>query len=289
MPGDVAVSHAYLLLAPPHSPAGVVDLHADSGEAPQSWFAGIGAAGKAVTMVAGSTVAGYASTVAGVTTVGVGAYNVLGNTAVTFRPITVGAGSVSASFVEGLHSVVVTGTSIEPVLSRGQFQGFYSYPTESTPTVPAVSLEEPMQSAEIWLWTKSASLPAALRDAVREEFSELMDAFRESSEVILIDSDSITTAMRFLSIATPKIPPQISITDAGYFYLHWFDGKDALLGVTFKSNGRAIWSYSQGNPAWAATRTAEAGERPADLLPSVLPDLAKWVFSDDRARRSVAA
>jgi len=285
MPGDVAVSHVYLLLAPAHSPAGVVELQADSGEPPNSWFVGFGAADHAVA----KSVAG--SAVAGVTTVGVGgiAYNVAGNTAVTFKPITAGAGSVSASFIEGLHSDVVTGTSIERVYSHGQFQGFYSYPTESTPTVPPVSSYEPMQSAEIWLWTKSASLPASLRDAVREEFSDLMEAFRESSEVVLIDSDSITTAMRFLSVSTPKIPPQISITDAGYLYLLWFDGKDALLGVTFKSNGKAIWSYSQGNPAWAATRTAEAGERPAELLPSVLLELAKWVFSDDRTRRSVAA
>jgi hypothetical protein len=141
-------------------------------------------------------------------------------------------------------------------------------------------------------WSLAASLPKHIRSGVHEYFAELLEALDEDSDVVEINIFSLQIALRFLSKAMPSIAPQISITDSGNVYFHWFDGRDALVGITFRPDGRATWSASAGAPGDSVSRMAEAGERHSEKLAAFLQTIAPWIFNErgeHSARRRVAA
>ena len=158
---------------------------------------------------------------------------------------------------------------------------------------PVVDQDDPIRRAKSAFLLHSASLPESLRIAVRAEFSQLLSAVQEEpGDFVVINAESIKVALRFLNSGNSILAPQFSLTETGDFYLQWFDGSDKIVGVTFKANGRAVWSASQGDPSDSVMRMAEAGERHAEKLTDFLNELAPWMFNErttGRSRRRAAA
>jgi len=176
---------------------------------------------------------------------------------------------------------VTTGTSTQENvrMPAATIQSFYSSPT-SAPPLSVVGLEFSNQRALMAFWSQSAVLPRQLREAIFKDFSQLIDAIREDPEPVEINLNSIQIALRFLGKAAPAVAPKLAVTEAGNLYLKWYDEKDGLVGITFKADGRAVWSSSKGDPKDPVTRMAEAGERHAEMLAGFLRDLAPWIFNE---------
>jgi hypothetical protein len=185
---------------------------------------------------------------------------------------------------------IATGTSTQEGPAR-TIQGFYSSPTSATP-VSVVPREFFNQRAQMTFWSQAGSLPKSLRFGVQANFMQLLDSLNEDSEPVEINLDSLQIALRFLSKAMPLEAPQFALTESGNIYLNWYDGNFAVVGVTFKPDGRAIWSASAGDPSDSVARMAEAGERHSEKLVGILRNSAPWMFSERRSNqvgRRVAA
>jgi hypothetical protein len=162
----------------------------------------------------------------------------------------------------------------------------------TTTTAGPVDKAAPLAAAERELFMYASRLPLALRDGVTERFKSLLSVLRDETEVFDLNLGSLRIALSFLAEAIPTRAPDFTLTNTGDFYLQWFDADNGLVGVTFKPDGRSIWSASQKDAANPSVRTAEAGERTAKNLVSFLPAIAPWAFAkalDYASWRRVAA
>jgi hypothetical protein len=191
---------------------------------------------------------------------------------------------------------VLLGNSTDAISTLGEIvwqpssnvQAWFSSSKDATPTSPAIDPDSALQRAEWEVLKLTNYLAASARPSIRENFSRLVAAIKEDAEPININIESVRAAFGFLrQIKWWAVTPQFSLTDDGNIYMHWFDGGEALVGITFKPDGRAVWSASQSDHLG---RMADAGERPAGTLVNLLPAVAPWVFvnADDSVRRRVA-
>jgi hypothetical protein len=185
---------------------------------------------------------------------------------------------------EQFHFVYGTSTSVTSTLSEiarppvGDVQAWFSSTQEATPTSPVADVESSLQRAKWEVLKLTSYLVPAKQTSIRRNFSRLVAAIMEDAEsAVDINMDSVRVALGFLKQVRWTVQPQFSLTDDGNLYIHWYDGRDALVGVTFKPDGRAVWSASQTNKFG---RMADAGERPADALIDLLPTVAPWAFGD---------
>jgi hypothetical protein len=204
--------------------------------------------------------------------------------------------SIYSGFVaQQFHVLLGTGVALPELPSLGfseltmldainrspsvNIEAWFSSQRASAPAFgPATDRDASLQEAE-WEFLKLTSyLDPQSRRPIQENFSSLIAAIREDPETSDINIDSVRSALQLLGQTKSTVPPQFSLNDDGNLYLQWFDGRDALVGVTFKANGRAVWSASQGDPNSETGRTAEAGERPAQALAELLPMIARWAF-----------
>lgn len=165
-------------------------------------------------------------------------------------------------------------------------------PYETAASAPGFPLpDDQLREAEAELFVGSAQLPATIREAVCQNFSDLVATLRDKNATLVMELDSLRKALRFLGSVSQKLPPYFGLKDSGNFYLQWFNGTDSVVGVTFHATGLAIWSSSQPDRSRPTKRSIEAGERSAETLSPVLSGVAPWAFnvtSDATARRTAA-
>jgi hypothetical protein len=142
--------------------------------------------------------------------------------------------------------------------------------------------------AETEFFVAAWRMPPNIRDALTHNFSQLMAALREEDGPVQLELESLRFALRFVSSACQRMAPYFSLNELGNFYLQWFDGRESVVGVTFRADGLAIWSSSQPDPTTPTIQSLEAGERSAELLGQILPGIAPWAFRNAIARRAAA-
>jgi hypothetical protein len=206
--------------------------------------------------------------------------------------VTMSTAAYVGSAVEQFH--VLLGTSAqaastigEPVESASENVQTWFTTSGAAATSSPTDAKSSLRQAEWEVLKLTSYMSSRLRPLVRENFSRLVAAIEEDAEPVTISIDSVRFALKFLGQVESQVTPQFSLTEDGNLYLHWFDGANALVGITFKADGRAIWSASQVDPTIG--RMADAGERPWGALATLLPSAAPWAFrssTDDKPRRT---
>jgi hypothetical protein len=208
--------------------------------------------------------------------------------------VTLSTAAYLGSAVEHFHVFLGTSTKGtttigEPVETASENVQTWFTSSGAAATSSSTDAESSLRRAEWEVLKLTSYMNLLLRPLVRENFSRLVAAIEEDAEPVTISIASVRFALKFLGQVESQVTPQFSLTEDGNIYLQWFDGENALVGITFKADGRAIWSASQLDPTTG--RMADAGERPWGALATLLPSAAPWAFrgsTDDKPRRSAA-